>query len=58
MSTITLANMGLRNVANLFDYVNDSLDGDRAWSNHDEWTEPKASAQSLCELWCATTGDY
>jgi HSP20 family molecular chaperone IbpA len=31
--------MGLRNVANLFDYVNDSLDGDRAWSDHDEWTQ-------------------
>ena len=39
MSTITLANMGLRNVENLFDYVNDSLNGDRAWNDYDEWTK-------------------
>jgi len=28
MSTLTLANMGLRNVSNLFDYVNDNLEKD------------------------------
>lgn len=39
MSTITLANMGLRNVSNLFDYVNDSLNGDSAWNEYDEWTK-------------------
>ena len=32
MSTLTLANMGLRNVSNLFDYVNDSLERD-----YDDW---------------------
>tara|TARA_B100000287_G_C20643916_1_gene784465 strand:- start:284 stop:688 length:405 start_codon:yes stop_codon:yes gene_type:complete len=33
MSTLTLANMGLRNVSNLFDYVNDSLEND-----YNDWT--------------------
>ena len=32
MSTLTLANMGLRNVSNLFDYVNDTFDKD-----YDQW---------------------
>ena len=32
MSTLTLANMGLRNVSNLFDYVNDSFEKD-----YDDW---------------------
>jgi len=32
MSTLTLANMGLRNVENLFDYVNNSLEKD-----YDDW---------------------
>jgi len=32
MSTLTLANMGLRNVENLFDYVNNSLERD-----YDDW---------------------
>ena len=31
--------MGLRNVSNLFDYVNDSFEGDKAWNDYDEWTK-------------------